>query len=159
MVGDGERVLELMPQLLFGDNEIGAAEQKQDLKEVLKPWFGHVDFMEPLRHSTGIVQEEVGCVGLHRNIDLCVICIKGKRKLQMCIVLSKRVQNKMRGPRIQTLENSTNITQEDEETLAKETIHQASQECTVSQGLEKKALEENKMVAAGGGGQGEMRSC
>lgn len=47
MVGDGERVLELMPQLLFGDNEIGAAEQKQDLKEVLKPWFGHVDFMEP----------------------------------------------------------------------------------------------------------------
>ena len=56
-----------MPQLLFGDNEIGAAEQKQDLKEVLKPWFGHVDFMEPLRHSMGIVQEEVGCVGLHES--------------------------------------------------------------------------------------------
>ena len=61
-----------MPQLLFGDNETGAAEEKQDLKEVLKPWFGHVDFMEPLRYSTGVVQEEAGRVGLHRNIYICV---------------------------------------------------------------------------------------
>lgn len=42
---------------------------------------------------------------------------------------------------------------------AKETKQEASQECTVSQGRRKKALQESRMVALRDRREGEMRSC